>query len=135
MDFKIDRSKSLFRPDGVFSDMVAEAPGVASFSILEHAYLVDGKWVAKLQPGVYQCVKRKSPHFGVMVFQIMKVVGHNFMEIHWGSFNDDSDGCVLLGKERVMTGAQVMMITHSRDAFAEFMQIQDAIDQFTLTVC
>lgn len=122
------------RADGIFSDFVGEGGQV--FVTLEHAYpLANGGYGPKLERGKkYVCKRRKSPHFGYDLFQIMDVPGHDFMEIHVGCFNPDSDGCVCVGEAEQQLPGMDKMIVKSREAFQRFMAIQDGVDTWTLTV-
>lgn len=123
---------------GVFGRMLDES-GAQLFYTLEHAFPDgNGGFAAKLSPGVYQC--RRGTHrlahggpfetfevLGVPPFQGATVTG---VLLHVGNYNRDSDGCVLLGK----LFSPSWCILDSRDAFSEFMSLQDGLDAFTLTV-
>lgn len=110
--------------EGIFGRLEAD-DGSFSAVTLEHSY--DG--APKLPAGTYTCKRRLSPHFGYELFQIMNVPGHDFMEIHVGNYNHDSDGCVLVGDQ-----VEGNMITQSRETFARLMQAQEGIDEFRLEV-
>lgn len=66
-------------------------------------------------------------------FEITGVPGHSNLLFHWGNFNQDSEGCILLG-ERTAEEGNGEMITNSRAAFARFMGIQAGIGSFDLIV-
>lgn len=120
------------RPDGIFGKLTRDT-GEQVAVTLEHAYLVDGSWQPKLPVGTYTCVWYRSPHFGYDVFLIMNVPGHDHIEIHCGCFDDNSDGCVLLG-EKIAPYGKVEMITNSRATFKAFMDSMNGIDTFQITV-
>jgi hypothetical protein len=102
---------------------------------LEHAYLnADGTYSVKLPPGKYTCKRRMSPHFKYELFQILGVPGHDFIEIHKGNFNNDSDGCVLLGENVKPQFNGDLMLINSAVAFDAFMDLQHDVDEFELTV-
>jgi hypothetical protein len=63
---------------------------------------------------------------GVPNFNGIPVTGVLF---HWGNYDKDSEGCVLMGSSETPT-----MITNSRQTWADFMKDLDGIDSFTLTV-
>lgn len=113
---------------GIFSDLCSEN-GVKLYSTLEHSY--DCK--PKIPNGTYKCVRGKHRLHGMTedfeTFEITGVEGHQGLLFHWGNWNRDSDGCVLLGHTR--SGD---MVTNSRVAFHDFMEGLKGLDSFTLTV-
>lgn len=126
MIFKLTRKEC--KTDGIFSDLCAEN-GVKLFSTLEHSY--DCK--PKIPNGTYTCVRGKHRLHGMTedfeTFEITGVEGHSGVLFHWGNFNKDSDGCVLIGRTR--SGD---MVTSSREAFAEFMHGLEGVNEFELIV-
>ena len=132
------------RKEGKFMDMVlkrtsceqtgiygifSSAEGAWSCLTLEHAFFDEGQYHPKIPVGTWQCVRRLSPHFGIDVFCLVGVPGHSFLEIHVGNYNDDSDGCVLLGQSRIGN-----MIDNSRNTFDDFMRRQTGVNSFNLVV-
>jgi hypothetical protein len=112
--------------EGIFSVLTGEDG--SSYFTAEHAY--DGK--PKLPNGIYICVKGQHLlHSGpVEAFEITNVPGHSGILFHIGNYPQiDSDGCVLLGKSQ-----ENSMITHSKEAFEEFMNFLKDIDSFQLVV-
>jgi hypothetical protein len=122
-----------FRKEGIFGILVDET-GVLIAHTLEHAY-EDGKggWAPKIPEGDFTCERSMHRLHGMThdfeTFEITGVVGHDNLLFHWGNFNKDSEGCILLG-EREQGG----MVTNSRKTFSEFMEMQSGLDQFQLTV-
>ena len=123
--------------DGIFSHLESDQGLVAI--TLEHAYeQPDETYDAKIQPGTYTCIRGQhqlhSMQHPFTTFEITGVTGHSNILFHAGNFNDDSDGCVLLGElvAKSATGAQ--MITNSRVTFEKFMRLQEGVDSFTLVV-
>ncbi len=96
---------------------------------LEHAYADGPNFVPKIPIGSYQCIRRLSPKFGYDVFLVANVPGHDFVEIHIGNTNQDSDGCILLGQSR--EGGEILS---SKLEFDSFMQFLSGINEFTLEV-
>lgn len=99
---------------------------------LQHAYqLVTGDYEPKLQPGTYTCNRSQHElHSGpIETFEVMHVPGHTGILFHYGNYNADSDGCILLG-----TYADANQIYNSRVAFDKFMKLQTGVDSFTLIV-
>lgn len=105
---------------------------------LEHAYRFNDH---SMTPKIYYepLIPEGSYHceFGmhrlssgpIDTFEIMGVAGHRGLLIHPGNTNDDSKGCILLGKQ-----ADAGMIYHSRDAFNQFMQLLHFEIYFTLII-
>jgi Family of unknown function (DUF5675) len=123
-----------YRPDGVFSHLLAD-DGTVLASTLEHSYQQpNGSWLAKIVPGTYTCQRRLSPHFGFDVFQVMNVPNCDFIEIHPGNFDKNSEGCILLGEAVLIQPSGAWMITNSRATFDKFMGGLAGTDTFTLVV-
>jgi hypothetical protein len=125
-----------FLSQGIFGDYFDET-GKHVCVTLEHAYLQPGgSYAPKLPKGVYLCVRGiHTLHDGVPfeTFEITNVPGHSGMLIHKGNYNNDSDGCTLVGQSEVDSNG-VEMITNSRVTFANFMKLQTGISQFLLEV-
>lgn len=100
---------------------------------LEHAYRdYSGNYGPKLPRGVYTC--KRGTHalkdgIPFEAFEILNVPGHTGVLFHVGNYNEDSEGCVLLGDE-----VNGNMITQSKDAFKEFMALQEGCDEFQIQV-
>lgn len=102
---------------------------------LEHAYPTsDASFSAKIPAGTYVCKRSSHRLHGMtedfVTFEVTGVPGHSGILFHWGNYNKDSEGCILLG----MGKRGDDMITLSRVAFEDFMNTQQAVQQFTLTV-
>ena len=93
--------------------------------------------VPKLKSGTYTCVRGPHRLHGMVsdfeTFEVLGVEGHKGILFHWGNWNKDSEGCILLGRV-AMSSPKGQMITSSRDTFARFMLDLDNIDTFTLIV-
>ena len=128
--------RKFYRPDGIFSTCQDEN-GHLVMVTLEHAYgdPVNG-FLPKIPPGEWNCVRSKHRLNGMdhdfETFEII-VPGHTNLLFHWGNFNSDSEGCILTGED-IFEGKDQWMVTHSRAEFANFMRLQEGVDNFTLTV-
>jgi len=128
--------------DGIFGTLTSE-DGTFSCVTLQHAYdsgLGNGSFEPKLPSGTYICQRSMHQLEGMTApfetFQIMNVPNHTNMLIHAGNYNNDSDGCVLVGR-RIVPNPDAPgsnMITSSKNTFNAFMDLQKGVDQFTLTV-
>ncbi len=128
--------------DGVYGTLTSE-DNAFSCVTLEHAYdsgLGNGTYSPKLPNGTYTCQRGQhqleSMTTPFTTFQIMNVLGHTNILLHFGNYNKDSNGCVLLGRRIVPnpSASGENMITSSRNTFNAFMDLQEDVDQFTLTV-
>lgn len=123
-----------FREDGIFGEFTFDGDPGRFCVTLEHSYNLQ----AKLQPGIYTCVRgTHALHNGVPfeTFEITGVPGHSGILFHAGNFNRHSEGCVLVGHTIAtdpVTGDE--MITGSKDEFAQFMARLDGVDSFQLDV-
>lgn len=132
-------NRTEYESDGIFGQLLDENNNIICVT-LEHAYDSsngDGSYAPKLPAGIYTCERgqhqlanMKAPF---TTFEIMNVPGHTNILYHVGNYNKDSEGCVLLGQE-ISSFEGHNVITHSKAAFQKFMELQENIDQFTLTV-
>ena len=135
MNLRLDRTA--YEVDGIFGHLMTE-DGKFLAMTLEHSYLQpDGSYTPKLSAGVYACVRGShqlhSMQHPFVTFEITKVPGHSNILFHAGNFNDDSEGCVLLGELVAKSATGVQMITNSRKTFEKFMELQKDVNEFTLT--
>lgn len=120
------------RPDGILG-VLTDAEDQQLAVTLEHSY--DG--VPKLPAGTYTC--QRGPHRlegmekDFETFEIMGVPGHTGILFHWGNYNADSAGCVLLGRVSC-DSPKGCMVTSSRATFARWMLDLAGIQSFTLVV-
>jgi hypothetical protein len=126
------------RADGIFSRLTNDDQFLGW--TLEHAFeqlTADGTVVEPIIPeGEWTCVRgwhqlEHGPRFET--FEVTGIEGHSGLLFHWGNWNKDSDGCILVGHD-IDKSVSPWMVTNSRDAFAEFMQMLDMAVQFQLTV-
>jgi Family of unknown function (DUF5675) len=124
MKFRLIRYDYL--QSGIFSVLMTEN---FKCETLEHAYSDGSNFIPKIPIGNYTCQRYLSPKFGYEVFRLINVPEHDFIEIHKGNTNVDSDGCILLGEAR--DGGTIL---YSKFAFDSFMNFLSSIDEFTLSV-
>ena len=80
--------------------------------------------------GTYDLSIRWSPHFGRMMPHVENVPGHTEIEIHWGNYPRDTEGCTLVGD---LIGEN--FIGQSRTEFDTlFLKIQDALAEGPQTI-
>jgi hypothetical protein len=74
--------------------------------------------------GRYQVKLYQSPHFGRLMPWI-QVPTRQYILLHWGDYPQNSDGCILVGKEQDVNGD----IWHTQEMFQElFLPIQAAVE-------
>ena len=125
MDLTLTRTDARF--SGIFGTL-------GPFQTLEHAYPgPDAHWAPKVPPGVYLCVLGAHRLHGMdhdfQTYEVTGVPNCTGILFHSGNWDRDSEGCILLGMQRV--GDEVIL---SRVAFQQFMQMQAGAPTFTLTV-
>lgn len=54
----------------------------------------------QIPPGRYPVTLYNSPHFGRLV-PLIGVPGRTYIEMHYGNYPQESDGCVLVGETRI----------------------------------
>jgi hypothetical protein len=117
---------------GIISELTDENDTQIAVT-LEHAYPEDSGFVPKIPVGTYSCQRGMHQLEGMTApfetFEITGVTGHTNILFHVGNFNKDSEGCVLLGSA---LGAE--MVSGSKTAFLNFMNIQENVDEFILEV-
>lgn len=144
--------RQFYRADGIGSEVTETESGAHFMVVLEHAYLDEqlNTYLPILQPGTYDCVRGAHRLDGMtedfITFEITGVKDqhgtlHHGILFHWGNWNNDSKGCSLCGEKfafgddpRVVGYSLDDMVTNSRATFARFMQSQEGLDRFTLTV-
>lgn len=121
-----------FRADGIFSTLTDEQDNVLAVT-LEHSF----NNLPVIPSGIYLCVRGDHYLHGMTTpfstFEITGVEGHVGLLFHWGNFNKDSEGCVLVG-EAIGKSGGAEMITNSRVTFEKLMTLLTGVDQFILTV-
>jgi hypothetical protein len=126
-------TRNSFEISGIYGTLTSE-DGTFSCVTLEHAFLQDdGSYAPITPPGTYTCQlgMHSLDHIPApfKAYQIMNVPGHSGVLIHMGNYNKDSDGCCLVGAERVGD-----MINSSRVTFDKLMESLNNIDSFTLII-
>jgi len=82
---------------------------------------------------VYRC-KRDYYHAGdYETFEVTNVPGRSRILIHKGNVEDDSAGCILLGKTLGVYKNKIAVL-NSGKAFREFMHWASDVDEFNLII-
>lgn len=67
-------------------------------------------------------------------FAVRGVVGRSAIELHRGNTDEDTRGCILLGRELRFNAHDEAFLVDSRPAFDAFMEAMDGIDHAMLTI-
>ena len=78
-------------------DVVREVPGEPV-----EKWKVPGE--TAIPTGKYQVVLQNSPHFGHDTPTLLKVPGFDYIRIHSGNTDKDTEGCLILGYRTTETG-------------------------------
>lgn len=150
MNFTLHRLQ--FIADGIFGELL-DHNGIFYCHTLEHAFKKnDGTFEAKVAPGEYVCKTGTGPINGLhalsdgvpfKAFEVQKVPDFRGEKVtgilfHVGNYNDDSEGCILLGSGlgKKSDGGQMLMNSGSKTgAFTKFMELQKEHESFVLTIC
>lgn len=135
MNLTLTRKK--FGEDGVFGELSSDGTGSFFAITLEHAYPQRKKFKSKVPPGEYKCVRGiHKLHDGVEfeTFEVIGVPGCTGILFHIGNYNEDSEGCILIGAAYGNRANGGQMITSSKQKFVEFMAMQKDVNEFILKV-
>ncbi|NDV20004.1 hypothetical protein GO013_11280 [Pseudodesulfovibrio sp. JC047] len=97
---------------------------------LENPWLDNQTNISCIPVGDYICRCVISPKYGE-TFEIVGVEGRTHILFHWGNFVENTDGCVLLGLTRE---EYVPAVWNSRAAHAQFMEMLEGVDEFSLNI-
>lgn len=137
MDLLLKRTD--YTDAGIFGEIL-DAENKLLYYSLERAYdsgFGNGSYLPKVPDGTYKCIKGlhqlKHMTFPFETFEITNVPGHTRILFHVGNYNNDSDGCVLLGTN-LSKNSNPPCITQSNKAFNAFIVLQKDLNEFALTV-
>lgn len=137
MNFTLQRHE--YRSDGIFGTMVSE-DGTITFCTLEHAYSENGgSWLPKVAAGKYACVRHapnRLPYETFMLANVPDFQGQSVdgILIHILNLDAESEGCIGVGESEVTWPTGAKAIAHSADAFKRFMDLQQGVQAFSLTI-
>ncbi len=78
--------------------------------------------------GIYEVRLLPSPKFECVTPHLLNVPGFSGIEIHWGNYPSDTEGCTLVGETR-----QQDFVGNSRQAFGRLMEkLAAATDAITI---
>lgn len=87
--------------------------------------------------GDYLCRRVNSPKYG-NTFEICGIKGRSKILVHWGNWEDNSLGCVIIGEGydplKMNNGELKNGVVSSKVAFAEFLRRTAGMNEFMLKV-
>ncbi len=121
--YRIERNNLLSR--GVFV-----IDGEAFCVCLENPWKNNEPFVSCIPSGTYTARRFQSPKYGD-VFQIYGVDGRSLILIHWGNYERNTQGCILIARNyAAMNGERA--IAASKAVFNEFMKRMEGVDEFEI---
>ena len=79
--------------------------------------------------GKYNVVLSYSPKFKKILPLVENVKGFSGIRIHQGNTADDTEGCIIVGRNKI-----VGMVTHSEDTLKALLQKLNVDESITLTI-
>jgi len=71
---------------------------------------------------VFKCKKKVSPTYG-LCFEVLNVKARTNILGHWGNFRDDTQGCILVGKDYIDINRDGLKdVTNSQITFNNLME-------------
>lgn len=94
-----------------------------------------------MAPGTYNCTRHAPNRLPYETWELQNVppfLGNpvSAILIHVGNYNNDSDGCILVGRRVVSNpdSPSENMITSSKNTFNRLMDLTKDLNSFTLTI-
>ena len=126
--------------DGIFGVLLEELNG----QLFPFVVTLEKKWdsnkpfVSCIPLGEFTCKRIISKTYGE-TFEIFGVTGRDNVLFHWGNFQDNSQGCILIAEyfEKIFnkkTGEFQNGIADSKKGFQQFMDILKGNDSFKLLI-
>lgn len=126
-----------YTPWGVIGEW--NMPGY-SCATLERPWQGNARGMSCIPEGVYTMQKRQSPVVSRITsgrypqgWEITDVPGRTHIMVHPGNWVRNSDGCVLVGRERTIQNDE-LMITHSQTTFDELMTALGLHDEWLISI-
>ena len=98
---------------------------------LENPWLNNEPYISCIPSGEYQCAPYSSPKYP-NVYEVLDVEDRSYILFHWGNYEENTSGCILLGLGSTMMNNQPA-IQKSRNAVDLFRNIIGD-NEFTLRI-
>ena len=100
---------------------------------MEDAWKDNARNISCIPQGVYKVIRHTSPKYG-NCFMVSNVPNRDYILIHAGNYDTDTEGCILLGESVATNVAGKRMVTNSKVTVGKFMNLMREVSEFTLTV-
>lgn len=108
--------------------------GQAIFLTLELPDSNNQQNISCIPAGTYTWVKKiSSKTDNQPTLALLNVQGRSGILVHWGNSEEDTQGCILVGKALANFDGDIC-VTQSKVAWAELMKILQGIDTGTITI-
>ena len=110
---------------------------------LEEEDLGNQRNISCIPAGVYLCIRHFYAHGGYETFEVTGVPGRSGILIHAGNTEEDTEGCILLGKslgviqrvdEDTKASTFKLAVLDPKTAVTEFLKSMEGIEQFILRI-
>ena len=102
-----------------------------TFWTAERPWMNNQTSISCIPSGTYECKRYSSKRFGE-TYEITDVPNRTYILFHAGNYPiKDSEGCVLLGEEKM---GDTIAVSNSRKAVNRFRELLKDTDEFTITV-
>jgi len=128
---KVKLSRIASRNDGVFGTIAVDGMPIAVS--LERPWLDNKTSISCIPAGIYTAKRVNSPKFG-NVFEVTNVPNRKHILIHSGNIAEDTQGCIIIGESFNVWSTGQCSVASSRIAFAELMQLAEAVDSFEIEI-
>ena len=122
----------IYRTKGVTIGMMRDDSNLYALT-LENPWVGNETNISCIPEGNYVCEIDKSPKYGD-VYHVRKVEGRSHILIHWGNYERNTEGCILLGKGLMWdTKDNKEAISQSKETIKSFMESLNR-EHFLLTI-
>ncbi len=135
-------------PFGIFGylDLLDDAATrQARFVTAEDDWLDNAPHLSAIPAGTYPCRRTVWERTGLPTFEILEVPQRSRILFHWGNTEEDTTGCIVLGKEFGALTVQdedrpgrprgrKWAVLRSREAVKEFLARLEGVREFPLTI-
>jgi len=104
------------------------------FSTLELPNKNNRKWVSCIPAGKYMCKVRQSDKYGTHL-HIQDVPGRSMILMHYGNYNSDTKGCILVGEKFAkLNKDDDFDVTNSRKTMKKILDFINGDDNIELII-
>lgn len=94
---------------------------------LELPYRFNARGISCIPTGLYKCHWRNSPRFGRSI-ELLDVPNRKYILIHSGNKVKDTNGCILVGEERLIRDKVLLLSKRAKDLLYKRLEAYDEIE-------